>query len=205
MQTLLNLIFQRILKLLINNFLQILVTTGSVAYLHICVFESHETQVPTSPCSHLVHISLKGTFLSQSNPPKKKLHWHVSTICTKINEHLHHEQIQKKSYWTNNLNPTGSQILSIQSSHLAIRKKLPKNIKVVRNKLGGVLSVSIFCLKQKRPVTHYKILLIQDLIRRLKTSVKHVDKLRQWPICPATQVSTHRVCWEQHSDARISQ
>ena len=36
-------------KLLNNNFLQILFQTGSVAYLHIGVPESHETQVTTSP------------------------------------------------------------------------------------------------------------------------------------------------------------
>ena len=43
------LIFQTILKLLNNNFLQISFQTGSVAYLHIGVSKWHETQVTTSP------------------------------------------------------------------------------------------------------------------------------------------------------------
>ena len=42
------LIFQTILKLLNNNFWQILFQKGSVAYLHIGVSKWHETQITTS-------------------------------------------------------------------------------------------------------------------------------------------------------------
>ena len=43
------LIFQTLLKLLNNNFLEISFQTGSVAYLHITASEWHETWVTTSP------------------------------------------------------------------------------------------------------------------------------------------------------------